>query len=75
LQAVFSRKVNYTFLSNHFDKLHKHRSSKVSVTEPIFSETLNPLVRGPLLMPDDTGYDDSRLVWNGMIDKRPATVV
>ena len=47
----------------------------MSVTEPIFSETLNPLVRGPLLMPDDTGYDDSRLVWNGMIDKRPATVV
>src|SRR6188508_3490374 len=32
-------------------------------------------LRGPLLLPSDTGYEESRTVWNGMIDRRPAAVV
>ena len=32
-------------------------------------------LRGPVLGPEDTGYEDSRTVWNGMIDRRPAVVV
>ncbi len=31
-------------------------------------------MRGDLLRPDDSGYDDARRVWNGMIDKRPALI-
>jgi FAD/FMN-containing dehydrogenase len=31
-------------------------------------------LRGALLAPGDVGYDDSRSVWNGMIDRRPAVV-
>ena len=31
-------------------------------------------LRGPLLLPGEPGYDDSRTVWNGMIDRRPAAV-
>src|SRR5467141_3423781 len=31
-------------------------------------------LRGPLLRPDDGGYDETRKVWNGMIDKRPALI-
>jgi FAD/FMN-containing dehydrogenase len=41
-------------------------------------EMLNGLkmrLRGQLLVPGDVGYDESRTVWNGMIDKRPAVVV
>ena len=41
-------------------------------------ETLNGLkmrLRGPMFTPDDVGYDESRTVWNGMIDKKPAFVV
>jgi FAD/FMN-containing dehydrogenase len=41
-------------------------------------ETLNGLkmrLRGPMFTPGDVGYDESRTVWNGMIDKRPAVVV
>ncbi len=30
--------------------------------------------RGELLRPGDTGYDEARTVWNGMIDKHPALV-
>lgn len=32
-------------------------------------------VRGPLLQPDQPGYDDARSVWNAMIDRRPALVL
>jgi FAD/FMN-containing dehydrogenase len=32
-------------------------------------------LRGPVLAPGDAGYDDSRTVWNAMIDRRPGIVV
>lgn len=31
-------------------------------------------LRGPLLLPTDVGYDESRTVWNAMIDRKPALV-
>lgn len=37
-------------------------------------EALRTRLRGPLLFPDDAGYDESRTVWNAMIDRRPAAV-
>jgi FAD/FMN-containing dehydrogenase len=32
-------------------------------------------LRGEVLLPSDTGYEQSRKIWNGMIDKRPAMIV
>jgi FAD/FMN-containing dehydrogenase len=40
-------------------------------------ETLDGLktsIRGPVFVPGDTGYEESRTVWNAMIDRRPAVV-
>jgi FAD/FMN-containing dehydrogenase len=31
-------------------------------------------LRGPLLVPGDAGYDETRAIWNGMIDRRPAII-
>ncbi|GLI37404.1 FAD-binding oxidoreductase [Geobacter hydrogenophilus] len=31
-------------------------------------------IRGAVLLPGDAGYEESRTVWNGMIDRRPAIV-
>jgi FAD/FMN-containing dehydrogenase len=31
-------------------------------------------LRGPVLMPGDVSYEDSRTVWNGMINRQPAMV-
>ena len=31
-------------------------------------------LRGSLLAPDDASYDETRKVWNGMIDRRPALI-
>ncbi|HTN65722.1 MAG TPA: FAD-binding oxidoreductase [Burkholderiaceae bacterium] len=32
-------------------------------------------LRGPLLRPDEPGYDQARSIWNAMIDRRPALIV
>ncbi|WP_372527369.1 FAD-binding oxidoreductase [Piscinibacter sp.] len=37
-------------------------------------ETLKASMRGPLLLPDDDGYEAARTVWNAMIDRKPALV-
>ena len=34
--------------------------------------SLKTRLRGPVLAPGDAGYEDSRTVWNNMIDRRPA---
>jgi hypothetical protein len=31
-------------------------------------------LRGELLRPDGTAYDEARRVWNGLIDKHPALI-
>ena len=35
-------------------------------------ENLKSSLRGALLFPGDDGYENSRTVWNAMIDRKPA---
>jgi FAD/FMN-containing dehydrogenase len=37
-------------------------------------EELRTRMRGPLLCPGDSGYDEARALWNGMFDRRPALI-
>jgi FAD/FMN-containing dehydrogenase len=37
-------------------------------------EPLRDSIRGPVIDPDDEGYDAARAIWNGAIDRRPACV-
>ncbi|MGE3286238.1 MAG: FAD-binding oxidoreductase [Pseudonocardia sp.] len=37
-------------------------------------EQLRAAMAGPVFVPDDSGYDDARRLWNGEIDHRPAVV-
>ncbi len=38
-------------------------------------EGLKMRLKGPLLLPGEAGYEESRTVWNAMIDRKPALVV
>jgi FAD/FMN-containing dehydrogenase len=35
---------------------------------------LKRALAGSLILPDDTGYEEARRVWNGMIDRHPAAI-
>ncbi len=37
-------------------------------------DELRAMLRGELVLPGDTGYDEARTVWNATIDKRPALI-
>jgi FAD/FMN-containing dehydrogenase len=37
-------------------------------------DTFRKSLRGALLRPQDGGYDQARMVWNGMTDKRPGLI-
>jgi len=41
---------------------------------PEIFDALKAQLRGPVLLPGSAAYEESRTVWNGMIDRRPAAV-
>lgn len=45
-----------------------------TVLENAVVQQLKARLRGELLLPEDARYDDTRKVWNGMIDNRPALI-
>jgi FAD/FMN-containing dehydrogenase len=38
-------------------------------------EALKAATRGQIFQPGDSGFDEARQIWNGMIDRRPALIV
>ena len=53
-------------------------TAQVVTEAPVDEEALQAFaagVRGPVLQPDDAGYEEARQIWNGLIDRRPALIV
>jgi FAD/FMN-containing dehydrogenase len=42
--------------------------------DPEVVEAFAMQMRGPVLAPDDAGYEDARTIWNGLIERRPALI-
>src|ERR1051325_9566409 len=38
-------------------------------------EGLKKKIKGQIVLPEDSGYDEVRKIWNAMIDRRPALIV
>ena len=51
-----------------------HRQGLTPFWKTLTVEALAASLRGPLLRPGEDGYDQARVVWNGMIDRRPALI-
>ena len=51
------------------------KAAKATATSAAAAEELEAKLRGELYRPGDDGYEQSRHVWNGMIDRRPALIV
>ena len=45
-----------------------------AILEEAVVEAFAGALRGPLLRPEQDGFDRARVVWNGMIDRRPALI-
>ena len=43
--------------------------------EPAVVSAFKTRIKGPVFAPGDAGYEESRTLWNGMIDRKPALVV
>ena len=38
-------------------------------------ETLQGTIKGTIILPGDATYDETRAIWNAMIDKRPVAII
>jgi len=38
-------------------------------------DAFRPSIRGEIVLPGDSNYDDARTIWNAMIDRKPAIIV
>jgi FAD/FMN-containing dehydrogenase len=46
----------------------------MNAISPQTIQDLKAGMRGPVILPDDPGYDDARGIWNAMIDKHPGAI-
>src|SRR5215467_15647086 len=58
------------------DAATEHRSQKgmIDISKDAI-ESLKSKIKGRIIQPTDSSYDQVRQIWNAMIDRRPALIV
>ena len=51
------------------------RAGFAAPTDQSLIDELRPKLRGQLILPTDAAYDETRTIWNAMIDRRPVMIV
>src|SRR3989442_4508041 len=78
LTTLHRRRIVWTLGRAPIVKLSSHSDQNIfceaTMVDQSAIEKFKASLRGELLRPGDSGYDDARKIWNGMIDKRPALI-
>ncbi len=51
------------------------KNGAVAMVDLASVDALEQDLRGAILLPKAEGYDQARRIWNGMIDRRPVTIL
>jgi FAD/FMN-containing dehydrogenase len=61
-------------LTPHNEPKDRNEKEMINISKET-AENLNSKVKGKIVLPSDSNYDEVRKIWNAMIDRRPALIV
>jgi len=61
-------------LTSHNELKDRNQKDMIHISKET-TENLKSKVKGEIVLPSDSNYDEVREIWNAMIERRPALIV